>query len=504
MSSPVRPRPGPSPLHPLSPWRVGAALLLSAATLAAQEGTDPGAPTPPAVGGLWFYSNSVQGGSSSASALVRWDPLTAQGAVVVDTLDLPDHPQQAAYDPWRGGVLFVGQVAPHPEPTRLWMTDDAGALVDLGLPDVDFSCLAPAPDGKLYGVVDGASNPGGRVQYLGQDGQLHDLLDASGSAPFEFAPGGQFPFEALAYHEPTRSLVAALPTGTALSDCAFGPATDTVLRSVPLAADGTRVAGPVRCASFDVGQGPASEFPCGFSRLPDGDLLLTVRTSSGAKPRLLRVRPQALAVSVFAVPGPYAGDASVGAGTWSRALGQALLHDSSADDLRAFSEGEGGDGTLLGVQPATGTPGLAGGQHTLFEIHRAPCEGSFASYGDGLAGSGGFVPSLAGTGCPDAGVTPTLHVALARGGSQAALFLGLDEAALPFKGGLLLAAPILLTAPFVSGGPVGAAGEGFLDLPLPLPTTGVTGVELFLQAAVADPAAPAGVALSAGLLVTVG
>jgi hypothetical protein len=67
------------------------------------------------------------------------------------------------------------------------------------------------------------------------------------------------------------------------------------------------------------------------------------------------------------------------------------------------------------------------------------------------------------------------------------LFAGLVSSPTPFKGGLLVPVPALLTIP------VPANGAGGLSLTVP---GGNGPASIYLQVAAADPAQPAGVALS--------
>lgn len=455
----------------------------------------------PNVGDLWLLDPTVQGPSSSSGALVKYDPSTGTGAMVVDTFTTPQQTQSLAYDRTRGGVVFVGSIVDVFQPIHLWLCDDGGSLTDLGLVSQPFHCITPAPDGKIYGRATGGGFVNGRVWYTLGDGLLHELLDESGAAPFTFEPGGFVDYRLLAFHEATRSLV--MVSGSGSPACGGGISTGIVVKRVTLSADGTRAVGPIDCAEFEVSS--SGESPVGISELPDGDLLVVVDTNSNAtEPRALRIHPQTLAISVFASNGGYTGAAATNGGTWSSALGKCALLDTFADDLRLYADGDSGPGTLLGVTLPTGASGGSGETATLVEIDAPACTGTFEAYDTGLAGSGGYEPVLAGTGCPEPGATVFVHVSGARGGSQAAIFAGFSSSALPFKGGLLLVAPVLLTVPFTTSGTPGEAGVGEQLIPFPLPVSGVSGVSLYMQGAVADPAATWGVALTAGLSMTIG
>lgn len=131
--------------------------------------------------------------------------------------------------------------------------------------------------------------------------------------------------------------------------------------------------------------------------------------------------------------------------------------------------------------------------------------GGWQGYGAGLAGAGGLVPVLFGDGCPTPGALVQLHVQQVVGGTSGTLLVGLGPAALPFKGGSLLASPIVLQALIGVGGTPGVAGAGSLALPAQLPPDPLlSGTSLFLQAGFADAAAVMDVSLTQGLQLTIG
>jgi subtilisin-like proprotein convertase family protein len=143
------------------------------------------------------------------------------------------------------------------------------------------------------------------------------------------------------------------------------------------------------------------------------------------------------------------------------------------------------------------------GQGTLdgWSLHLVPqtlCPGQAAAtaYGAGLAGTLG-APALA-SDHPVLG--EPLHLELGNSSGAPApglLVLGLAPAALPFKGGTLLVSPAL-QVPLVSVPPS-------LSLSATLPATAsLCGQHLYLQWIQADPGAPGGIALSAGLELLLG
>jgi len=201
---------------------------------------------------------------------------------------------------------------------------------------------------------------------------------------------------------------------------------------------------------------------------------------------------------------------------WQAATGQDS--HSFVATTALFADAAGGDYTLKPGSPAidAGTSFLAPavdlpGQHrpagTGFDIgayEAGACFGTAATYGAGLAGSGGQVPTLLAAGCPDAGATLTLQLAKGLGGAPALLLIGGATASLPKWGGTVLVQSIL-GVPLDLGGPAGVAGAGSASFAAGVPDdAALDGVSVFLQALVADAGAPAGVALSAGLQLQLG
>lgn len=168
-----------------------------------------------------------------------------------------------------------------------------------------------------------------------------------------------------------------------------------------------------------------------------------------------------------------------------------------------------GDGSVVAwdTEATTLGPGDTNDALDVYVRDAGGCSGAggWLGYGAGLAGKGGLVPVLYGDGCPTPGALVTLHVEQVVGGASGTLFVGLGPAALPFKGGSLLVAPIVLQALIGVGGTAGVAGAGSLTLPALLPPNPLlSGTSLFLQAGFADAAAVHDVSLTQGLKLTIG
>jgi YVTN family beta-propeller protein len=125
--------------------------------------------------------------------------------------------------------------------------------------------------------------------------------------------------------------------------------------------------------------------------------------------------------------------------------------------------------------------------------------GLFTSYGVGLAGSGGFVPNLAGSGTPSPGETVALVVTQGLGGSPGVFVVGLNRISLPIFGGTLLVDPVF-TVTHTLGGSIGVPGAGGISVPIVLPPgSGLIGTRIVFQGVYFDPGAVQGLSMTAGL-----
>jgi hypothetical protein len=132
------------------------------------------------------------------------------------------------------------------------------------------------------------------------------------------------------------------------------------------------------------------------------------------------------------------------------------------------------------------------------------CHVAFESYGSGLAGSGGLIPQFTGTPGSCYPLGHHLHIQNALGGSFALLFIGLQEADLPYRGGsLLVDLGTYWMFTLRLGGALNVPGAGSLTIPGGDASV-LEGVNLALQLHVLDPGAPQGFALSPGLRMVVG
>lgn len=125
-------------------------------------------------------------------------------------------------------------------------------------------------------------------------------------------------------------------------------------------------------------------------------------------------------------------------------------------------------------------------------------------YGNGLAGSGGRIPSLFGTGCPRVGQPYSIDLAQGLGGGFALLAFGYQHAQAQVVGGTLWVGSIGGSVGLLLGGGVGQPGAGGFQFPFAVPSPAFVGLRLYCQAGVLDPGAVQGFALSNGLEVVLG
>jgi lysyl endopeptidase len=129
---------------------------------------------------------------------------------------------------------------------------------------------------------------------------------------------------------------------------------------------------------------------------------------------------------------------------------------------------------------------------------------SFTNYGVGLAGSGGFTPSIAGAGDTSIGGNFTVDIEGGLGGAFGAAALGFQRANLPFYGGNLLVDPPLSLVFLTLSGPSGVPGVGTFGATTSITDPGMAGVVFQLQGIFVDAGATEGYSLSQGLEVTAG
>jgi hypothetical protein len=143
---------------------------------------------------------------------------------------------------------------------------------------------------------------------------------------------------------------------------------------------------------------------------------------------------------------------------------------------------------------------------TTLDATLLPSTGSAPlNYGEGLAGTGGFVPSSGHAGgFPYIG-NDNFGITVTHGLGQATGFLamGWSYANIPYKGGTAYLNKSKVF-PITLGGPAGFPGGGGAMRPIPIPNNpGLIGRKVFFQFAIQDPGAVQGTALSDPLRVII-
>jgi len=149
-----------------------------------------------------------------------------------------------------------------------------------------------------------------------------------------------------------------------------------------------------------------------------------------------------------------------------------------------------------GVTDASGT--FSGWNIDDVEIS-AVSPADFQNYGAGLAGTGGSVPTLTGSGGTADSEAFSIDLANGLGGASSILFVGLDQASLPAFGGTFHVDNAVLTLNRKLSGLAGVAGAGGFSLGGSFSDPTLVGQSVFLQAVVIDAGAAQGLALSEGL-----
>jgi hypothetical protein len=151
---------------------------------------------------------------------------------------------------------------------------------------------------------------------------------------------------------------------------------------------------------------------------------------------------------------------------------------------------------IVGVPGAITSVGFVSGELRVYS--------GLLTYGKGTPGSGALTPVLSHAGgLPQLGNTTfSIELTHALGGAPGFLCIGTLAAQIPAAGGAFLIDPQggLVVLPIVTNGSPGATGDGSLSVPAPIPgESAIAGITLRVQAAIFDPAANSGVALTRGL-----
>ncbi|MCB9508321.1 MAG: hypothetical protein H6697_11740 [Myxococcales bacterium] len=463
----------------LAPCALGAACVLCALAGPAPAQTGP-----------WQDGEIVLlNPDGGAWKLLRIDPSTGDGELLATPKYWGGWAGGMVFDPYRDGVIACMSLEPDPyskyEP---YVVSSDGTTTALpGLDFVGLKAMAAVGDGRVY--FQRRTPPSSQIEYYDAGNTLHVLMDATGSTPL------LLDIEHALYDAAGDALIATQSVHWSGPGCS--PTENTIWR-IPLSSDGSQVAGPITCTTF----ASASENVMSLDRYPGG-LMFTVLAGSAEPQKLWVVDPSG--PSVF--PWGTMDLVDLNGGMYSQRLGKAIVFEDFSNELRVFGPGVGHDGVTLPVDVPIGdsTTGSSPADW-LFDIDALgpACDGFHVTYGTGLSGKGGFVPTLAATGCPDVGSTFGVVVDDVVGGASGILFIGLGATSVPFKGGSFLVDAVALQVPLGVGGTPGQPGAGDLGFPILLGDPLFVGLDLYWQVGFVDAGAVLGVSLSNGLRVQAG
>lgn len=245
-----------------------------------------------------------------------------------------------AFDSYRNRVVVLRSA---PLGFAISLLDSNGSFSDMLYPgNQDAQLVAPAGDGRIY-----FQRPG-KISYFDAGGSVHDLLNSTGAGVFALPRQ----WSRMYFDAATHSLFMGSNSGI-----------NALITKIPLTADGTRVAGAPIDTIFVTAQ-LVSPIVVGFSPGPNGTVFVKLDDNSGnTAPRLLLMNPATIDISVFASSG-YFGVGGEIAGCFSPVLNAALVIDSLSDNLRIFTLGSTGAGTVSSQQLISS----AGGSGELAEM----------------------------------------------------------------------------------------------------------------------------------------
>ena len=424
---------------------------------------------------------------SQTQALYRCAPETGHGEVLVSGFYWGGWAGSYVFDSYRDGIVANFGMPPSIFDYNLFLVKHDGTTVAIpGTSGFTVRGMAPVGDGRIYFQHHNTTE----ILYLDAGDNVHTLMDASGAVPF------QQNVEHMLYHPPTNSLIATTSGWWSPTDCVSG---ESSIWRIPLSADGTQVAGPVQCASLS---GTADDVMT-IGYLPGGDLLVSMVGGQWFFDSQRRVDPVTLTSTVFCSPS----HSDMNGGFWSSRVGKLVVLDDWNNELVTYSQGESGGGTVLPTDftVSDGTTGFSPHESLMIlDLDGPGCKGSAQTYGAGLAGKGGIVPSLDVAGCPEFGFVFNLSIDAVVGGTTGLLAFSVSAGAVPFAGGTLWIWPIATTVTLPIGGAPGQAGAGGVGFNVLVSDPALVGAPFYMQAGFLDAAAVQGVSLTNALGLVIG
>lgn len=428
---------------------------------------------------------------AGSTALIRVDPSTGNSQILVSGHNRIGWSGAVVFDNYRNALIANVSLPPDPYWLgKLWTIQGNGTATAIpSLTNLTVRGLCTAGDGRLFFQPNTGAN---EIHWLDASNTPHTLLNAAGTAPYQFA------VEHLLYHAPTNSLLATNSGWWSTNHC--GGTIGCSIHRIPLSLDGTRVAGAPTCAQFATNAHEVMS----LDYMPGGDVLLCLANGSyDPSPKLLRVVPATLAVTPYA--NPTMGD--LNGGYYCAAIGNVVVLDDGANVLRRYGAGSSGNGTVLTTNlPVSDFTSGYSPAESMWRVDRngPGCQGAAIPYGAGLAGTGGIVPTLGVVGCPDVGASFTLSADQLVGGTLGLIGLGDGPATIPAFGGTILVFPIAATVVVVGSGAPTVPGIGSAGFSLTVTDPALLGVPFWFQGAFLDAGAVQGWSLTNGLQLVIG
>lgn len=481
------------------PLAAVAALRASGAVEFAEEnclGSYTATPNDPNFGSLWHLNNTGQTGGSvdaDVDAPEAWDLEDGDPSIVVAVLDSGTQ--------WLHPDLFAN-IWNNPGELSNGLDDDGNGFVD-DIVGWDFDNNDADPTGLFYhgtavaGVVGAVGNNGTLIVGLAGgavDGEGVSIMPLNVG---NFSPDASVIDDAILYaadngaHVITLSLT--VPASSAI-DAALTYAWHT--RGVF-----------IDCASGNNG------FGVGYPALHPDVMAVASTNHSDIKSGFSNAGPE---VEVSA-PGENILMCNLGGGTITQsgtsfsaphvaALAALMLSVDPTltnDTLRSLLRSTSDDVGPAGWDSGTGD-GRINAASALAAVSAGFVVGQVLPYGTGLAGGNGLTPLIAtGSGQLPSKGDGSFAVSLRQAAlsAPALLLVGISQAAMPFKGGVLL---VDVNLPHAAASmTTSATGSGSLSLPIPDDDL-LVGLSAFVQWLVADVGGPAGIALSPGLELVIG
>ncbi|MBY0111498.1 MAG: hypothetical protein K2Y21_01650 [Phycisphaerales bacterium] len=278
-------------------------------------------------------------GTKAAVILISGTPLTLTPLVTGNGI-IGD----GAYDSFRQSAVVIRVPV---GPRLVSAINSAGAITDIPYSGPqDATLVAPTGDGRIY------IQRSGKWSYIDHGGVTHDLLNAAGTGLFVQTKNYR-----RAYYDPSTKSIF----------CGDAIVAGATITKIPLSTDGTKLAAAPTDLVLST-PGLQSPTVVGISPGPSGKLFLKIDDNGGGlAPRMLLLDPATLTQTVYAQSN-YFGVGGEIAGCYSPKLNVALVVDSLADQLRFFTIGASGAGTIVANTSGISSGGGSGENATMFAI----------------------------------------------------------------------------------------------------------------------------------------